>query len=303
MVLERWTFCQYIGFWRLATKTDHQRGERGGWVDKWAIDGWYSLDVLNSFTFSTLAMLKVTTYAAHQNNVKVVRWRSGRLIWTDVLINWIVSLFSRLREINKIMSREPMSWIVSLFFNFDGWLWAFFAMRHLFQLWISLSLWDYCWVAGIRKYFLSYIWTSGYQDIWLSGYLDIWISGYLDIGYLDIFEYLRISLNICGWRFGVGWDQKVWMAPIKIIPSSPAHFFNTFNATTSVFIMIIIIVIIITTIIITIIVVIITRVGLSGLWSISHSDHRQPIFHFLATTAQCSNVTFFPSSSSSLSWS
>ena len=115
LVLERWTFCQYIGFWRLATKTDHQRGERGGWVDKWAIDGWYSLDVLNCFTFSTLAMLTVTTYAAHQNNVKVVRWRSGRLIWTDVLINWIVSLFSRLREINKIMSREPMSWIVSLF--------------------------------------------------------------------------------------------------------------------------------------------------------------------------------------------
>ena len=128
------------------------------------------------------------------------------------------------------------------------------------------------------------IWISRHLVIWISGHLDIWISGHLDIGYLDIFEYLRISLNICGWRFGVGWDQKVWMAPIKIIPSSPAHFFNTFNATTSVIIMIIIIVIIITTIIITIIVVIITRVGLSGLWSISHSDHRQPIFHFLATT-------------------
>ena len=115
----------YIGAWAMNIlsiywflKAGHQnwpseRG-KGGWVDKWAIDGWYSLDVLNSFTFSTLAMLKVTTYAAHQNNVKVVRWRSGRLIWTDVLINWIVSLFSRLREINKIMSREPMSWIVSL---------------------------------------------------------------------------------------------------------------------------------------------------------------------------------------------
>ena len=58
-------------------------------------------------------------------------------------------------------------------------------------------------MAGIRKYFLSYIWTSGYQDIWLSGYLDIWISGYLDIGYLDIWisghwisGYLRVSEDI-----------------------------------------------------------------------------------------------------------
>ena len=38
-----------------------------------------------------------------------------------------------------------------------------------------------------------------------------------------------------------------------------------------------------------IIIIIITRVGLSGLWSISHSDHRQPIFHFLAT-AQLTTV-------------
>ena len=64
------------------------------------------------------------------------------------------------------------------------------------------------WISGHLV-----IWISGHFDIWISGYLDIgyldiWISGYLDIGYLDIFEYLRISLNICGWRFGVGGIRK-----------------------------------------------------------------------------------------------